>query len=398
MGDEAGRWLDDVAKSQQPMHQLAGRLRKHLSADQTHRVLELVELRRRGEEKFTMAGKMFFTRTALEQATDQWIASYKAERFANRGQVADLCCGVGGDTLGLVGKVRGLMLCDRSPTMTLFARHNLAIADHSQQTSIGVSNQDAKLIALSEYDAWHIDPDRRPAGKRTTDAAFHDPSDTDIDTLLAANPHAAIKLAPGCEPPTRWTDDGELEWVSRGGECKQLVVWRGNLATTPGRRRATLVEPDGDKCNVVGAVTGSGGDPVEMNPQIDRYVFEPDPAVLASDLVGALAAAHGWWRFGKSDGYLTGAENTDEPACATFEVDEVMPLRIKKLASYLRERGIGRLEIKHRAVELAPQRLRSELKLKGDRAATLLVTTAGERQIAIVAKRLPTACNQIQSY
>ncbi|MEM1305751.1 MAG: SAM-dependent methyltransferase, partial [Planctomycetota bacterium] len=75
------------------------KLRKVFTAKQTHLLLEQAELRRRGEQKFTLAERMFFTRVGLQQATDQWVAGYKAKRFV--GAAADLCCGIGGDLISL---------------------------------------------------------------------------------------------------------------------------------------------------------------------------------------------------------------------------------------------------------------------------------------------------------
>ena len=67
-----------------------------------------------------------------------------------------------------------------------------------------------------------------------------------------------------------------------------------------------------------------------------------------------------------------------------------MPLKTKRVASYLRERNIGRLEIKHRAIELSPDKLRRELKLRGDESGVLLATRVGEKRIAILARRVAT--------
>ena len=53
------------------------------------------------EAKFADAPQMFFTAVGLEQATDEWVAGYKASRFP-QGLVAELCCGIGGDLLALV--------------------------------------------------------------------------------------------------------------------------------------------------------------------------------------------------------------------------------------------------------------------------------------------------------
>jgi THUMP domain-like len=61
---------------------------------------------------------------------------------------------------------------------------------------------------------------------------------------------------------------------------------------------------------------------------------------------------------------------------------------VRAISKHLRERGIGRLEIKKRGVDIDPESLRRELKLRGDNAATLLITTIAGRPAAIVAQRI----------
>jgi hypothetical protein len=58
------------------------------------------------------------------------------------------------------------------------------------------------------------------------------------------------------------------------------------------------------------------------------------------------------------------------------------------IARHLRERAIGQLEIKKRGVDIEPEKLRREFKLRGENAATLLITRSDGRNIAILARRI----------
>jgi hypothetical protein len=184
--------------------------------------------------------------------------------------------------------------------------------------------------------------------------------------LLASTPHAAIKLAPGAKLSPKWESSSELEWISRGRECRQLVAWRGDLAELPGKRRATVLFHDD---NTVRARTFIGdanvGIPIADRP--DQYVFDVDAAVLAAKLKGALSAEHGLHALSFGPTYL--------------------PLRIPALAKYLSERGIGQLEIKKRGADIDPEQLRTSLKLRGTLAAVLLITLIGGRPAAILGRR-----------
>src|SRR4051812_17310987 len=106
-GNEAGAVLAELAVDNIPLHTAISRLRGRFTTSQTHLLLEQTELRRRATAKFTQAHQMFFTRMGLEQATDEWVARYKASRFTQRAAgftpavFVDLCCGIGGDLQAL---------------------------------------------------------------------------------------------------------------------------------------------------------------------------------------------------------------------------------------------------------------------------------------------------------
>jgi hypothetical protein len=264
-GSAAGAILAELAENAAPLHSVAARLRKSFSPSQTHLLLEQAELRRRAAAKFTQPRQMFFTRVGFEQATDEWVAKYKSRRFAakqagsdhaGRGAsarcIADLCCGIGGDLTSLVdcGSAVGV---DRDPVAAHFSAMN--------------SGAPIRTIDVTEFDfdgvaAWHIDPDRRPTGHRTTSLEYCQPTLATIEQLLKRVPHAGIKLAPATSPPADWIERSELEWISRDGECKQLVAWHGNLAISPGERQAAVLTTDGRK--PLRTVRGRPGQPLSL--------------------------------------------------------------------------------------------------------------------------------------
>jgi hypothetical protein len=295
---------------------------------------------------------------------------------------ADLCCGIGGDLMAL-SQIATAIGIDRDP----IAAHLAAV-----NTGVAVRCTDVAELDFDGIDAWHIDPDRRPAGHRTTSLEWCQPNLEIIEQLLARVPHAAVKLAPATIVPADWAERCELEWISRDRECKQLIAWHGNLATAPGQRRATVIPtaasrgvpaPDSEHRTIV----GQPNQPISIAKQPDRYVFDVDPAVLAARLTGVLAAEHGLAALGAGPTYLTGPRIIDDPALACFEVAEILPLQIRRLAQCLRERSIGQLEIKKRGVDIDPEKLRRDLKLRGSNTATLLITQIAGRPTAILARR-----------
>lgn len=379
---EQQRLLESLASDARPLHQLLAGLRREFEPARAALLLEQVELRQRAAGKFTAATQMLFTRTGYEQASDEWIAAYKAKRFQSLESAADLCCGIGGDTAALSHSVGRLVACDRDSGILALAEHNVGV-QRSREVAQRVEwlCGDVTRAPLEELTAWHIDPDRRATGGRSTHTAVHEPSDDVIDQLLARNTHAAIKLAPACEPLRHWEERAELEWISRAGECRQLVAWFGALTDSPGTRRATLL-PAADDAPLASVV----GVPTEgmYNESIGSYCYECDPAVLAADLGGVLAGEYDLWQFAVTHGYLTGESQVAHPMLKGYAVEEVMPMQEKRVAAALRARGIGRLTIKHRGVAVDPRALAKRLKLSGDGEGTLIVTRQGERQIALL--------------
>ncbi len=376
------------------LNRLVSRLRTDLSPARVHLLLEQLELRRRAEDKFRHADKMFFTRRALEQATDQWVAEYKARRFLIGRPIADLCCGIGGDLLGLMrcGPVLGV---DRDSITALLAEANLRSA-----TGSGAGEYDARIavadvtsVEVNEAAAWHIDPDRRPVGRRTTRVALHEPGPEVLRRLLSACPDAAIKLAPAATLDEPWWQPAELEWIGRGRQCRQLVAWFGRLAEHPERRRATVL-PAANLSGAADSTTavtatfmGEANADCPIAARIGRYVFEPDAAVLAAKLEGALAVSQSLSAVAAGVAYYTADHCATHGALAGFEVLEVLPYKVRPLRQWLAARGIGRLEIKKRGVSLDPEQVRRDLQTDGSDEATILLARIDGRIMAVIARR-----------
>ncbi|HUY36265.1 MAG TPA: class I SAM-dependent methyltransferase [Pirellulales bacterium] len=390
----AEEWLEQAATHDGELVSQTAMLRRRLSAARTHLLLEQATLRVRARRKFSAAARMFFTPLALAQATDEWVAAYKASRFLSAAPLVDLCCGIGGDLLALArrGPVIGI---DHDPVAALLAQVNLAavLGDASGSFSSAIEVRDAAHASLAGAAAWHIDPDRRSTGQRATRVELHSPGVPALERLLRVCPAAAIKLAPAAELPPRWTAEAELEWISRGGECRQLVAWFGSSARTPGCRRATVVvsretSSESEPSYHVRTFVGDPNVELPVADRLGRYLAEPDASVLAARLTATLAAEHGLAAVAPGTVYLTGQRANADPALAWFEVSDVLPFDLKRLKSLLRGRGIGRLEVKKRGVPHDPAQVLQQLRVPGDQAATLFLTRITGAVTAIICRRL----------
>jgi hypothetical protein len=355
---------------------LAASLRKSHSAPRTHLLLEQVELRSRARDKFVDPGEMFFTRKGLEQCTDEVLARHKAQRFPPQQPLADLCCGIGGDALSLADR-GSLAAWDADPVTAHLAAVNLK--HHGGE----VHSQLADSSAVKEVAAWHIDPDRRAAGERVIELSDYEPGPEFLLELLRSNPNGAVKVAPGAElQPTDWPAC-ERQWLGSRGECRQQVLWFGDLARQAGQHVATTVASHGEAANYA----GHPDVPFTPATAILRYIYEPDATVLAAQLAGALAAEHQLHAITPGGGYLTADHVVQHPLLVAFRVREVMSYDLRKLKSYCREHQLGQLEIKKRGVDLQPHFVRRQIIAAGDAAAVIFMTPFAGQVRAIVAER-----------
>ena len=295
-------------------------------------------------------GEMFFTPLGLEQATDEWVAAFKAARFT--GRVLDLCTGIGGDYLALAA--RGpCTAVDRDDVMAILAAANLRslrrgqrrAANHAQKCAVA----DVRAIDTQEFEAWHIDPDRRPSGRRTTHVGLARAAARGNRCSASANPNAAIKLAPAARMTATLARRGRVGV----DQSRPIVPATGGLVRQSGARRRQATR-HGALRSIAAAQRGRERAPKSppVADAIERFLFEPDAAVLAAGLEGVLATEHFVASIAPGVAYWTGSQPITDPALACFEVREVLPLRVKtiqSLAAIARRRATGNQEAWRRA-------------------------------------------------
>jgi hypothetical protein len=137
---------------------LAVRLRREYPADLVAAAPAQHELRLAARAKFSRAMQMLFTRAGYEQSSSEPIARYRAARFGGASQVADLCCGIGGDLLALASG-RDALAVDRDDVHARLALHNAGV--YGQGENVRAVVADVRDIRLDGLDAVFIDPARR---------------------------------------------------------------------------------------------------------------------------------------------------------------------------------------------------------------------------------------------
>jgi predicted RNA methylase len=355
--------------------------RDGFSPEQTAAILTQAALRRRARAKFgEFADRMLFTRAGLEQATRLDVAARHAARFRTAGAsvVADLGCGIGGDALAIAAIGLRVRAVERDPVTAVLAQYNLTPFPEAE-----VLVEDAEATDLQTADAAWIDPARRTAGHTDTKrvaAAAYSPSLDFVDRTAARLP-TGVKLSPAHDRATIAVD-AEAQWVSDRGEVVELVLWRGGLQREGVRRAALVSGPAG-----TAELTADGDTVDEPVGALGDHVYEPDGAVIRARLIGDLARTTGTHPVGPGIAYLSGTGLAASPFLTPFAIDAVLPFDPQRIRKELRARGVGRLEIKKRGVDLDPASFRTRLALQGDEEAVLIVTRTADRRVALVCHR-----------
>ncbi len=351
------------------------------SPDLVSAVVGQAHLRMRARAKFgEFADRMLFTRAGLEQATRLSVASMHAVRMRRAGitRVADLGCGIGGDSLAFAGAGLAVDAVDADEVTSAIAAYNLApFPDASVRQGTAESS-------LPDEGAVWLDPARRTAGHSETtrtSAADWSPS-LDWCFEVARRHPTGIKLGPGLDRDLV-PDDVEAQWVSADGSVVELVLWSGELAR-PGIRRSALVMQAGETHELT-AAADAGDEPVR---ELGAFLHEPDGAVIRARLIGDAARMLEAGMLDEQIAYLTGDAALTSPFVQSFRVRESLPAHVKTINQVLRANDIGRLEIKKRGMDIDPAAFRKKLTLKGSKAATLILTRTAAGRMAILADRV----------
>ena len=349
------------------------RLRQDHDAQLVHLALDLIKARHKAAKKWPvdMVSRMMADSAGVEQATSLLVSEHKAKRFSQLGKpVMDLCCGIGGDAIGLSRAGIAVTGMDMDPIRAWMTSHN---ADCP--TRVG----DVAQLKLDAHTVFHIDPARRNQRGRTHRLEDYQPGMDVMMSLLQQQPTACFKLGPGVEQ-----DDlpaGEIEIISEHGQLVQAVLWTGELAQCA--RRATLL-PEGL------SIAADADDVWDSPPEdeISKFVMTFDASVERLGLMASLCRQLDIACVHPQAGLLTSEALIDSPWVTSFQVLDEMPWQIKQVKAALRKHNAGIVEVKTRGRLVNPDVLQKQLRGKGDELLTVFVLRFGDHSRAIVCKRL----------
>lgn len=339
-----------------------------------------------------LVDRLLLTQDGSEQATRTPVAQRRARRMAATGveHVNDLGCGLGLDALAFAEAGLSVTAVERDPVVSAAARANLATQPRAR-----VVEGDADAVVVDPEDGAFLDPARRTPGVadasgRTRRVLRLDDLSPSWDRVLQVASTArvtAAKLSP-MFPRGQVPDTALAEWVSLDGDVLECTLWWGEAAGPPGRT-AIIGRTHGPSVTwheVVAPATTPDRLPSERD--LSAWLCEPDRAVLAAGLTGAVAEACRGHEVAAGAGYVSAPAPLDLPWVRWYAVREVLPLHTKAVRAWLRSRPTRRLTLKKRGVSTDPEAFRKELRLPrrptGDEDVTIVLTTVAGTPRAIV--------------
>ena len=344
------------------------RLRERFPAELVAAALAQQELRVRGAAKFSAAGRMWFTREGLEQASGEALAGHRASRYAGFAVVADLCCGIGGDLCALAPG-RAALAVDLDPVHLRLARENTRV--HGAE-EVAVACADVQVLNLPSSLAVFVDPARRAGGRRLPAGESRPPLAWCLglaDRVAAVG----IKAAPGLPlglVPSGW----EVELLADRRELKEAVLWSPALATTTSR---ATVFPGPH------TLEARPGPALACAPP-GAFLLDPSPAVTRAGLVEELGRDLGAWKLDPRIAFLSADEPLRSPFGRPLRVEASLAWNLKRLRQVLRERGVGTVEVRKRGSAVDVADLTTRLRLRGDGRAVVVLTRVADRPWALV--------------
>ena len=333
-------------------------------------------LRHRALTKFgtELASSMLLTEAGLEQATRSEVAKWHAERFIYAGltSVTDLGCGIGSDSIAFSTAGLQVKAVEADSATAEIAAYNLS---GHQSVEVIVGTAETHEV---DTEACYLDPARRKLDQKTAARVMLQPEDFSPNLNFAfdlgSKVPAAIKLS-GSFPHELIPANCEANWVSHNNELVETILFFGKLGTQ-GKRSAVLLGQEN--------LEFSGSDEQAEIQDLGAFIYDPNPALVRSHLLGGFASENNLWGLSKSIAFLSSNSEIHSPWLRGFKVLEVLSLDPKRISKRLQELGIGILEIKKRGVDTTPEELRKKLRLKGKVSATLILTKLGEDRRAIL--------------
>jgi SAM-dependent methyltransferase len=342
-----GIWQEYYPLLKDPL-KLSETLSKKFTQQERLALMHYMEILPKAREKFRLPAGLDLVcdRLAFEQATAKDISEYKAALWPGGASVADLCCGMGGDSFWLPQGVRASG-ADISPERVLMYNENME--------RLGLSHKAVLQNALETGggDFFCIDPARRGG---------LNPSFEDILELSKKFRGGMIKLPPAY-PEDSLPHKGDVVYLGNESDCRECLVLSGAFEKETVRAVAV-----GDNETFEWQCKKDELRSINLEAKnLGSFILEPNPVLVRSHLFMSEAKKHGFWQIDPTLAYLSCEElPSDYRGFAAYKAIEQSGLSTNSVKAMLKKYDVRKITLKKRGVEVVPETEIRRLAPKGE--------------------------------
>lgn len=325
-----------ISTAPDPLKLATHTLLRVLSVEKRRYITQQIVLRFKAKKKFPSLPGLYWTPLGLEQSTRESIGRRKAKYVSGCESVADLCCGLGGDSFFTDAKKIVGVDTDRwivgayTKNMEILNQHGIGVQGLAEQSPVR-----AELVM--------IDPARRHiSGGKRWDPNMYTPGPEALSVIAKKTENLMIKWAPGLQSPLPLDVSGRF-FVGEGDTCLEQWVCHGKkfgqgwVSAMESESGNVLTENYLTLQNTQLSISGPG-----------RYLYEPLKMLIPSRLYIKLAAEHHLWSLDAQTAYLSSDHHIQSPWLKSYEIKKTWTESWPRVERELKKMGLLHLTIKQR--------------------------------------------------
>jgi len=343
---------------------LSAELSKKYNQQERRAIIHYLEILPKIRKKFCLQNvDLICDRLAFEQATARDISEYKAKMWQSGAKIADLCCGMGGDSFWLPSGIVASG-ADIAPERVLMFNENMERLKQPHRAVL----QNALEVKVGDF--FCIDPARREG---------LNPSFESVLELSKKFSGGMVKLPPAY-PEEELPKESDILYLGDAKDCRECLMLTGVFGK--GIIRAAAICEGEWQCEKDELQNTS-----LALKKLGNFILEPVPVLVRSHLFLSEAKKRGFWQIDSTLAYLSCEELSPEhKGFAAYKVIDQSSLSTNNVKAMLKKHGIGKLTLKKRGVEVVPETEIHRLSPKGEKEGILFYTRVLEEKRAILAK------------
>ena len=359
-----------------------------------HRAIaEQIECRIKAKKKLPHFSKkpLLYDKVALEQSSSEFTANYKSSIISGE-RLVDLTGGLGVDDFYFSNSFEEVYYCEKNEVVYNISKYNSSLLGvnnikFNNCNSIDFLNE----IEDGSIDWIYIDPSRRDENRRSVDLEFCNPNVySNLELFLRKSQKIMLKVAPAFdiqEAVKKFANLFQIHIISVDGECKEVLLLLDEKFSNV-IPKVYSISLNSKNQSVYKLSSPFRAKHEKSTYPLKGYFYEPDCAIIKSNLTEILTIKHNLYFINKLTPFLTSDDIIKDFPGRSFIILDSFIYNDKKTKDYLNQNKITKANISRRDFRLSVDEIRKKFKLK-DGGSTYLFFTSdlNHRSLIIICKK-----------